>query len=290
MELVKLTEKTFYIKNPVNIGVYKTGEKSVWLIDSGADKDTGKKILKLLEQEGLFVEGIISTHSHADHIGGNAYIKEKTGCRILANKAEKAFTEHTFFEPAFLWGGFPPDELRNKFLLASPTLPEEVNGNLPKGLQAVSLPGHCFDMIGIKTDDGVFFIGDSVFSHKTAEKYHLCYLYDIKAALETLEMLKQAEAKYFVPSHSDLSEDISDLLNFNAEKVLSICNDIVEICADGKIFEDILKEVFDKYSLVLNSTQYVLIGSTLKSYISYLKHQNKLEYFIKDNKMLWKAI
>ena len=55
-------------------------------------------------------------------------------------------------------------------------------------------------------------------------------------------------------------------------------------------FEDILKNVFDNYALVMNATQYVLISSTIKSYLSYLKDQSKLTYEFIDNKMYWKQI
>ena len=46
MELVKVGEKTYYIKNATNIGIYKIDETQVYLIDTGNDKDAGKKILK----------------------------------------------------------------------------------------------------------------------------------------------------------------------------------------------------------------------------------------------------
>ena len=38
MELIKVGEKTYYIKNATNIGVYKIDENIVYLIDSGNDK------------------------------------------------------------------------------------------------------------------------------------------------------------------------------------------------------------------------------------------------------------
>ena len=39
MELVCVGEKTYYIKNPTNIGIYKADDENVYLIDSGNDKD-----------------------------------------------------------------------------------------------------------------------------------------------------------------------------------------------------------------------------------------------------------
>ena len=59
MELVKVGEKTYYIKNPTNIGIYKVDDNNVYIIDSGNDKDAGKKILKIVEEQGWQVKGII---------------------------------------------------------------------------------------------------------------------------------------------------------------------------------------------------------------------------------------
>ncbi len=55
-------------------------------------------------------------------------------------------------------------------------------------------------------------------------------------------------------------------------------------------FEEILKYIFDEYNLVMNSNQYVLIGSTIKSYLSYLVDEDKLCYEFKNNKMVWKQV
>lgn len=289
MELIKFSGNTYYIKNAVSIGVIKLSDNSVCLIDTGADKDTGKKVLRLLEGEGLTVEYIISTHSHADHIGANSFIKEKTGCRIYGNKAEVPFCNYTYFEPAFLWGSMPFEEIKTKFLLAQECETRDISElDLPDTLEIIPLPGHCFDMIGVKTSDGVFFVADALFSEKTAEKYHICYIYDVKAYLETLEVLKNTSASLFVPAHCEASEDITALCDINKNKVLSICEDILTICSDGKIFEDILKAVFDKYALVMNATQYLLVGDTLKAYLTYLKNEKKIDFFFENNKMLWK--
>ena len=65
-ELVQVNEKTYYIESPAKIGVYVAGGADVYLIDSGNDKDAGRKIRKLLDEKGWTLKGILNTHSNAD--------------------------------------------------------------------------------------------------------------------------------------------------------------------------------------------------------------------------------
>lgn len=288
MELIKLGEKTYYIKNPTNIGVYKMDDENVYLIDSGNDKEAGKKILKIIETEGWKVNGIISTHSNADHIGGNKVIQDRTGCKVLAHGIEKCITENPIIEPSFLYGASPFKELKNKFLMAKESLAVEAECNLPEGLEMISLKGHFFDMIGIKTSDNVYFLADALFSEETITKYHLFFIYDVKEYLNTLEYLGTLEGAMYVPSHCEATDDISKLVELNKNKINEISDNIYNICTQPKTFEDILKEIFDKYELVMNVSQYVLIGSTVKAYLAYLKEINKITYAFENNQMLWK--
>ena len=55
-------------------------------------------------------------------------------------------------------------------------------------------------------------------------------------------------------------------------------------------FEVLLKKVFDAYGLVLNPVQYVLIGSTLRSYLSALYTHGKVKFEFCENEMVWKTV
>ncbi len=289
MELIQVGEKTYYIKNPTNIGIYKIDDKNIYIIDSGNDKEAGKKILKIVNEQGFNVKGIINTHSNADHIGGNKVIQERTGCDIYTYKIEKAFTEFPMLESSFLYGGYPFKDLRNKFLLAKESIVKEIETNLPKGLEYFELKGHFFDMIGIKTSDDVYFLADSLFSEETITKYHLFFIYDVKEFLHTLDKLKNLNGKLFIPSHCEATTDINQLIELNKNKVNEILENILNYCQNEVTFEDILKLIFDEYRLNMNANQYVLVGSTIKSYLSYLYDEEKIEYEFKENRMIWKT-
>ncbi len=290
MELIQVGKKTYYIKNPTNIGIYKIDNENVYIIDSGNDKDTGKKILRIIEERGWKIKGIINTHSNADHIGGNRVIQERTNCDIYGYNIEKSITEFPIMEPSFLYGGYPFKELRNKFLLAKESNVKSIENNLPEGLEYINLKGHFFDMIGIRTSDNIIFLADSLFSEETITKYHLFFIYDVREYLNTLEKLKELKAELYVPSHIEAIKDINELIIVNKNKIEEIIEVIYNECEKGLTFEEILKNIFDKYNLVMNVNQYVLIGSTIKSYLSYLKDENKITYEFVENKMIWKQV
>ena len=288
MELIKAGEKTYYIKNPTNIGIYKLDDNNIYLIDSGNDKEAGKKILKIINEQGWNIKGIINTHSNADHIGGNKVIQDRTGCEIYASDIEESFVKYPILESTMLYGGFPFKDLRNKFLLAKESKPKNINELLVDGLEFIPLKGHFFDMIGIKTSDNIFFLGDSLFSEDTINKYHLFYIYDVGEYLNTLSYLKNLKGKLFIPSHCKATNNIDSLIELNKKKIEEILDVIYKYCVENRTFEEILKYIFEKYLLTMNIDQDVLISSTIKSYLSYLYDNNKLTYEFIDNKMIWK--
>ena len=82
-ELVQVSEKCYYINCPAKIGVYIADKDNVYLVDSGNDKDAGRKVRQILEKNGWHLVAILNTHSNADHIGGNKYLQGQTGCKII---------------------------------------------------------------------------------------------------------------------------------------------------------------------------------------------------------------
>ncbi len=290
MELIQVGKNTYYIKNNTNIGVYCINDHEVYLIDTGNDKDAGKKILKIIDEHGWVIKGIINTHSNADHIGGNEVIQKRSGCEVLSYGREKSFIEYPDFESTLLYGGFPFADLRNKFLMAKSSAVKDIDGNLPEGLCYFSLKGHFVDMIGIKTSDDVYFLGDALFSLETISKYGVFFLYDVKSFLETLEFLKTLEGKLFIPSHVEALASLDEIILENGKKVKEISQVVCSFCESCHTFEEILAHVFEHYNLSMNMNQYVLIGSTIRSYLSYLYETGKLSYEFINYQMIWKTI
>ncbi|MBR6766489.1 MAG: MBL fold metallo-hydrolase [Clostridia bacterium] len=287
-ELIHVSGGSYYIQSPAKIGLVKLNDTEVCLIDSGNDKDAGKKVKKLQDANRWKLKIINNTQSNADQIGGNRYLQEQTGCNIYAPGIECDFTRHPVLEPAFLFGGNPPRELKHKFLMAQESNAEYLTPEvLPEGFEIIPLSGHFFDMVGLRTPDDVVYLADCLSSRETLEKYRVGFIYDIGAYLDTLEKAKGMRAKAFVPAHAPETEDIAELAQYNIDAVKEIAGDIRELCAEPVCFERLLKAVFDKYGMKMSFEQYALVGSTVKSYLTWLKNEGKVEARFEDNMLLW---
>ena len=288
-ELNHITGGSYYIQSPSKMGLVKLNDTDVCLIDSGNDKDAGRKVRQLLDANGWHLTAIYNTHSNADHIGGNRYLQGQTKCKIYAQGIECDITRHPVLEPAFLYGGFPPKELRHKFLMAQESDAQELTPDvLPEGFELLQLPGHFFHMVGFRSPDDVVYLADCLSSRETLDKYQIGFIYDVAAYLDTLEKVKTMQAAAFVPAHAEVTEDIAPLTQYNIDKVHEIAGHMVALCAEPVIFEELLKKLFDDYGLTLTFEQYVLVGSTVKSYLAWLKDTGRLAVLFEDNRLLWR--
>jgi glyoxylase-like metal-dependent hydrolase (beta-lactamase superfamily II) len=290
-ELIQVSERDYYIQSPAKIGLVRLNDSDVCLIDSGNDKDAGRKVRQILDANKWHLTAIYNTHSNADHIGGNQYLQRQTGCRVYAPGIDCAFTRRPILEPSFLYGGFPPGDLRHKFLMAQESDARELTQDvLPEGFALIPLPGHFFDMVGFRTPDDTVYLADCLSSRETLEKYRIGFIYDVAAYLKTLETVKSMQAKQFVPSHAPACSEIASLAQHNMDQVLEIAERIVGICAEPLCFEAVLQRLFSDYGLDMNFEQYVLVGSTVRSYLAWLRDTGRLQVLFENSMLLWQRV
>lgn len=290
-ELEQVGPQSYYVNCPAKIGIYRQSDTEVYLIDSGNDKEAAKKVLKITDANGWTVKGILNTHSHADHTGGNRFVQEKTGCKVFAGGIEADITRHPLLEPTMLYGGSPCKDLRNKFLMAKESEVTDFSSpDFPAEVEIIPLPGHSFDMVGFRTPVNTVFLADSVSSEATLEKYGVTFIYDVAEYLATLDMIETLDAAIFVPSHADPCKDIKTLAAINREKVLEIERTILAVCAEPRTTDGIITGVFEAFGLKMSLAQYVLVGSTVKSYLSWMKERGVIDCFVEDEVLMWRAV
>lgn len=289
-ELEQLGQNTYYISAPTNMGLYLSG-KTAWLIDSGSSDADADAVLAILRKQGLTLGAVICTHAHADHTGGNHRLQETTGCPVLAKGAEAAIIAHPLINTSQLFGAYPPDSLRIKYLYAAPCRTIEPSESLlPEGLTLLPLPGHSADMVGVQTPDGVLFTADAVVSEAAWEKGGLPYLYHVRQALETLDHLEQLRAEVFVPSHAKPVTDLLPLIRFNRQAILSMRNRLRSMTAGGIGFDELLAALTGALGVRMDLFHYAILGSTLRSYLAWMVNEGDISPVVgPDRRLLWSA-
>lgn len=283
-DLIQTSSHTYYFDLPSKIGVYTPDDKNVYLIDSGPHKDNAKKILRVLRDKGWELQGILNTHAHADHIGGNHYLQEQTGCTVFCAEKECDYTRHTYLEPTTLYGANPHKDLRHKFLLAQESNAVSFDdARFPKEIEIIPLPGHSAEMVAFRTPDDTVFLADLLCSENTLTKYGITFQFDIEQHLLSLDKAKQLTASCFVSSHAPTETDITPLLTLNERKINEAAAFLQQQCKTPQTFDNLLQAVFVNYGLTMTHEQHALVGSTVRSYMTYLYNNEKINIIFKDN-------
>ena len=288
MELKQIGPKTFCIEHDTNIGIHFTDDGRMYLIDTGSKGD-GEKIDEILSREGWVPSCIINTHTHIDHIGGNEFLMRKYGIPAYCTDYDMAFAHYSELEAAYMNGGYPAEKLRT--ISAHPGMIgfRSIEKEAPDGIDWTYPPGHSFGMIGIRTSDDIWFLGDSYLSRSFLKQYTFGFIYNVEAYIDTLKKLKEFKGALFVPSHGILETDIVPTLEQNLRSVAEMCSMICETCREYRGQDEILQQMYERLRMHARSAQHALLSSTVKSYLTYLQDRNKLECRFVDNIMKWRT-
>ncbi len=288
MELKQIGSKTFCIEHDTNIGIHFTDDGRMYLIDTGSKGD-GEKIDEILSREGWVPSCIINTHTHIDHIGGNEFLMRKYGIPAYCTDYDMAFAHYSELEAAYMNGGYPAEKLRTIFAHPGMIGFRSIEKETPDGIDWTYLPGHSFGMIGIRTSDDIWFLGDSYLSRSFLKQYTFGFIYNVEAYIDTLKKLKEFKGALFVPSHGILETDIVPSLEQNLRSVAEMCGMICETCREYRGQDEILQQMYERLRMHARPAQHALLSSTVKSYLTYLQDRNKLECRFVDNIMKWRT-
>lgn len=125
------------------------------VIDPGGD---AAEILAEIGRRGLTVTCIINTHGHADHIGANDEIKERTGAPILIHEADAAMLTSAQKNLSVYIGQPVAGAAADRLLADGDTV--EV-GEIK--LRVLHTPGHTPGGICL-SGEGIVFSGDTLFA------------------------------------------------------------------------------------------------------------------------------
>jgi glyoxylase-like metal-dependent hydrolase (beta-lactamase superfamily II) len=296
-QLLALSKRAFYLPGAVNVGVVVTGDGTCVLIDSGADRDHGKKLLKACRAQGLTPQAIINTHSHADHYGGNGYLQAELQIPAYCPIFEESVLSYPLWEPIYLYGGVrPPKTLQNKWLLgeAGPSkILHEPGFKLIGGadLELIETSGHAHMMFSVICGD-VLFASDAVFGPDILTKYPLPFGVDIKRQREAANrLLEVPNIGTVLPGHGQPTTDLVALVAANLAAFERASQAVYAACSEAATLPEVLARVCAMLDISMTDwTRYHLNQTTVLAYLTELLEMGKINGEVIENRLIWSQI
>lgn len=302
MSLQQLTERVHIYRGGVNLALIEGPDKQLVLIDSGLDSSNARKALRPFLERGCTLAAIINTHSHSDHIGGNADLVKRTGCRVYAPARERPWILWPELEPMGLYGAAPPPAMQVKFLQAQPT-PEVLE--LPPApcrftvagveLELIPTPGHALDQVAVSFD-GVLLAADGLFMPDVIEKHPVIFMVNVADYLASLDRLEERTERYILPGHGDLidreagEDPLPAVLAANRANIDRMQAAVLAAAAQPCTHEELLYRVLAAFGKQVESeAQYFLDRAAVSAHISRLISVSRLTVEFRDGRRILKT-
>lgn len=293
----RLTERVGVFTGGVNVGIIEGEDDRVLLVDTGANESNARKLLRCVRDDiGKEVSGILSTHGHADHFGGHAFVAKRTGAEVHAPAFESTVLKFPSLQPSLLFGGAaPPAALRERFILAdaSPVHHEIEPGTMNVDgvqLEVIALHGHSPRQVGFVVD-GVFFCADVVFPAAAIEKYRIPYLFDLGQHIASMEWALAIEAQHIVPSHGPIERDLNEPVRINRAIIDETLACMREALREPMGLEEVANSVFERMEVpMMGHVSFYLLRPTIAAYLSYMEDQGAVEHFMDGKVAKWRSV
>ena len=297
MDLIRLTENAYLLRGGSNAGLIVHDGRAV-LVDTGLDKDTAKKILRHVDALEVKLAAVVITHAHADHFGGAATVKARTGAPVYAPALEAAIVENPILEPLYLFSGaLPPAELKHKFTLADACKVdallapgEVVIADMP--IAAIPAPGHAPNQVMV-AGGGVCFVADAVFAPDVLQKHGIPFMVDPDAWLATLSILPQLDGQYaaFVPGHGSAVPSLAAWVVENIERLTSVRAAVEAALAQTDDLGQIIHLTASSIGLTIAvPVTFWLTQTAVLACLASLQRAGKAQPLVEANRMRWRRI
>ena len=239
---------------------YLLGDEEVAVLDPGPA--IPEHIDAILDAAGDRIRWIVCTHTHPDHSPAWQAVAEATGAEVIgASPADDMFQDDTFK---------PATELQHDDVLAT--------GEFT--LRAVHTPGHvsnhfCYFL----EEEQMLFAGDHIMNGSTV--VIIPPSGDMKAYIESLQLLLRYPLKLIAPGHGEVMEDsrsvVEWLVNHRLKRESKVINSLQHL---GRTqLDELVKVVYDDVDTSLHK----MAKLSLSAHLIKLRQENRALHHAADD-------
>jgi glyoxylase-like metal-dependent hydrolase (beta-lactamase superfamily II) len=238
---------------------YLLGDEEIAVLDPGPA--IPEHIEAILEAGAGRIRWIVCTHTHPDHSPAWQAIAEATGARVLgASPADDMFQDDTFK---------PEREMQHDDVLSTPEFT----------LRSVHTPGHvsnhfCFFL----EEENMLFAGDHIMNGSTVVIVPPSG--DMKAYIESLQLLLRYSLKFIAPGHGELMEDshaiVEWLVNHRLKRERKVIDCLQKLGRSS--LDTLVTSVYDDVDVSLHE----MAKLSLSAHLIKLQQENRAVHHVAD--------
>lgn len=284
MEIKKIKGNTFCIDTGMTyIPFYKINDDEIIMLDSGWARGEREGIDEVLEKNHYKVAGIICSHAHIDHVGNNAYLKEKYNC-VIAMSGYESLVCNSAVNLKVYYNNQTLAEVEEHFghMVCETDIMISENQNhiymCGHKFKIMHTPGHSPAHICIATPDDVAYLGDALISYEVMRGSKMPYAFILREDLKSKARLYSLTCSKYVVAHKGIYDDITTLIEDNISFYKHRAKKIYDVIEGSMTLEDILKAVIKKFHINISSKyRYTFIERMLRSYVEYLNERGVIK-------------
>lgn len=238
---------------------YLLGENEIAVLDPGPAIPS--HIEAILAAAGDRIRWIVCTHTHPDHSPAWQAVAQATGAQVIgASPPDDMFQDNTFK---------PTLEVQHDFVLST----QEFT------LRAIHTPGHvgnhyCYFL----EEEGMLFAGDHIMNGSTV--VIIPPSGDMKAYIESLQLLLQYPLKFIAPGHGDVMPEpiatVDWLVKHRLQREQKVIDGLRKTgCAS---VDELVKVVYDD----VNTALHKMAKFSLSAHLIKLQQEQRAEWHAED--------
>ncbi|MBU3181706.1 MBL fold metallo-hydrolase [Clostridium psychrophilum] len=289
MDILKVKGNTYCIDTGMTyIPFYKINDEEIIMLDTGWKNGEREGIEEVLESNNFKVKAILNSHAHIDHIGNNAYLKNKYNS-IIAMSAYEANICSSEVNLKVYYGCQTLKEVKKHYghMVCKTDIRIDENQDEVSlcgvNFRIIHTPGHSPAHICSITPDDVAYMGDALISYEVMEGAKIPYAYILSEDMKSKSKIRDLNCSKYVVAHKGMYDDITKLIDDNIDFYESRAMRIYEVIDGAMTNEDIMKAVIKKFNIHVNNIyKYYVIERMLKSYVDYLYEIEKLKLILEN--------